>query len=127
MPALRRAKPNHCLPFARQKKRNDLCLGGSETRVAWRDMDLPRKLFKESVMKCSNPSCDRHIGLVSYRRWFSKQRYCSKNCRVAFLADLPKKSQQQERATTYVEWLFLQPIKEPPQRLTPSPIRITAR
>jgi hypothetical protein len=33
-------------------------------------------------MKCSNPDCNRGIGLVAYRRgWFSKRRYCSKHCR----------------------------------------------
>ena len=41
-------------------------------------------------MKCSNPDCDRGIGLVAYRRgWFSKRRYCSKRCRDAFMADAP--------------------------------------
>jgi hypothetical protein len=40
-------------------------------------------------MKCSNPNCNRGIGLVSYRRgWFGKQRYCSRNCRGAFATDL---------------------------------------
>jgi hypothetical protein len=39
-------------------------------------------------MKCSNPDCNRGIGLVVYQRnWFSKQRYCSKHCRDAFVAD----------------------------------------
>ena len=41
-------------------------------------------------MKCSNPDCDRGIGLVAYQRdWFSKQRYCSKHCRDAFAVDAP--------------------------------------
>jgi hypothetical protein len=78
-------------------------------------------------MKCSNPNCHRHIGLVSYRRWFSKQRYCSKTCRAAFPIDLPKKSQQRPRARTCLAWLFLQPIKEPRRQLTPAPFRTTAR
>jgi hypothetical protein len=40
-------------------------------------------------MKCSNPNCDRAIGLVAYRRsWFSKGRYCSQRCcRDAVMAD----------------------------------------
>jgi len=60
-------------------------------------------------MKCSNPDCNRGIGLVAYRRgWFNKRRYCSKQCRDAFVAYAPKL--QQER-TTYFEWLFLQLIK----------------
>jgi hypothetical protein len=41
-------------------------------------------------MKCSNPDCNRGIGLVAYQRdWFSKQRYCSKHCRDAFAFDAP--------------------------------------
>ena len=42
-------------------------------------------------MKCSNPDCNRGLGLVAYRRgWFSKRRYCSKHCRDALVADAPK-------------------------------------
>lgn len=74
-------------------------------------------------MKRSNPDCNRRIGLVSYRRWFSNQRYCSRKCRDALLADLPKKSHQRPRAMTFAEWFFLQPIKEPRQRLMPATIR----
>ena len=38
-------------------------------------------------MKCSNPGCNRAIGLVvAHRRgWFSKRRYCSRNWRYAFV------------------------------------------
>ena len=60
-------------------------------------------------MKCSNPNCNRGIGLVAYRRgWFNKRRYCSKQCRDAFVAYAPKL--QRERTTCF-EWLFLQLIK----------------
>ena len=41
-------------------------------------------------MKCANPDCNRHIGLVAYRRWFSRRRYCSKHCRDVFVANAPK-------------------------------------
>jgi hypothetical protein len=79
-------------------------------------------------MKCSNPDCNRGIGLVSHRRaWFSKQRYCSRNCRDAFLADVPKQSRQELRAMTYFEWLFSQPIDKPQQQLVPALIRTRAR
>jgi hypothetical protein len=38
-------------------------------------------------MKCSNPDCNRGIGLAAYRRgWFSKRRYCSRNSRDAVVA-----------------------------------------
>jgi hypothetical protein len=64
-------------------------------------------------MKCSNPACKRGIGLVAYRRgWFSKRRYCSKDCRDAFVADVPK-LQQEGSVTTYFDRLFLQPIENP--------------
>jgi len=32
-------------------------------------------------MKCGHPLCNRGIGLVSHRRWFSNKLYCSKACR----------------------------------------------
>jgi hypothetical protein len=60
-------------------------------------------------MKCSNADCNRGIGLVHHQSgWFSKRRYCSRNCRDAFVADLPR-SRKKPSATTYFEWLFLQP------------------
>ena len=65
-------------------------------------------------MKCSNPLCSRSIGLVAHRRWFSNRHYCSRNCRDAFVGDLPKRSHQEHRASTYFEWLFLE-IGNPPQ------------
>jgi hypothetical protein len=82
--------------------------------------DRHQKPREESVMKCSNPDCNRGIGLVAYRRgWFSKRRCCSRNCRDAFVTDLPKRSEQERRVTTYFEWLFLQPIENPQQKLKP--------
>src|SRR6516164_9911382 len=48
-------------------------------------------------MKCSNPGCNRGIGLVTYQRgWLSKRRYCSKRCRNAFVADAPNLQQLQK-------------------------------
>ena len=77
-------------------------------------------------MKCSNPDCNRSIGLVAHRRgWFSKRRYCSKHCRDAFVADAPK-LQQERSAPTYFEWLFLQPIENPQLRLNPAVVRLKA-
>ena len=49
-------------------------------------------------MKCSNPDCNRGIGLIAYQRgWFSKRRYCSRHCRNAFVADTPKLQQKRDR------------------------------
>jgi hypothetical protein len=62
-------------------------------------------------MKCSNPECNRGLGLVAHRRsWFDKRRYHSKQCRDTFVAERTKRSQQERGAATYFEWLFLQPI-----------------
>jgi len=48
-------------------------------------------------MKCSNPDCNRGIGLVAYQRgWFSKRRYCSQRCRDAFVADAPNLQQKRK-------------------------------
>jgi hypothetical protein len=61
-------------------------------------------------MKCSNPHCSCGIGLLAHRRgWFSKRRYCSRNCRDTFVADVAKQSHQEQSASTYFEWLFSQP------------------
>jgi hypothetical protein len=59
-------------------------------------------------MKCSNPHCNRGIGLIAHRRWFSKRRYCSKHCRYAFVPDLPNRSHQSGAASIHFKWLFLQ-------------------
>jgi hypothetical protein len=47
-------------------------------------------------MKCSNPNCDRAIGLVAYQRsWFSKGRYCSQRCcRGVVMADAANAQQK---------------------------------
>jgi hypothetical protein len=59
-------------------------------------------------MKCSNPDCNRGIGLVAYRHGrFGKRRYW--NCRDAFVADSQKLGQTR-RVTTYFERLLLNPI-----------------
>jgi len=42
------------------------------------------------------------------------------------VADLPR-PQKEPSATTYFEWLFLQPIRNPQQKLMPAVIPIKAR
>ena len=77
-------------------------------------------------MKCSNPDCNRGIGLVAYRRsWFSKRHYCSKRCRDTYVADAPKE-QQKRSAKTYFERLFSQPIEYAPLKLKPAVVRTNA-
>jgi hypothetical protein len=78
-------------------------------------------------MKCANPKCNRGIGLVHYRRgWFNKRRYCSKNCRDAFVVDLAKQSEQERSAMTYVQWLFLQPNPNPQDKSIPAAFYVRA-
>ena len=68
-------------------------------------------------MKCSNPNCNRGIGLVAYRRrLFSTRRYCSKLCRDAFVADASK-LQQKQSATTYFDWFLEQLVLNAQPRL----------
>ena len=74
-------------------------------------------------MKCANPTCNHNIGLVSHRRGFCKRHYCSKQCRDHFaVASQPKC----ERATTYFEWLFMQPVNLQP-RMAVATVRVRAR
>jgi hypothetical protein len=47
-------------------------------------------------MRCSNPDCNRGIGLVAYRRSWSSKRYCTQHCRDAFVADAPNLQQNQK-------------------------------
>jgi hypothetical protein len=63
-------------------------------------------------MKCSNPDCNRSIGLIAYRRgWFGQRRYCSKRCRDSFVIDRARQSQR--KPATYFEWFLCQPIESP--------------
>ena len=68
-------------------------------------------------MKCSNPDCNRRIGLVRYRRWFSNN----------VMSCVPRRLQEERNATTYFEWLFLQPIKKDQFKTVPAVIRPPAR
>ena len=71
-------------------------------------------------MKCSNPDCNRGIGLVHYRRgWFNKRCYCSKNCRDANVADMPK-PQRRHSATSYFDWLLEQSALHAQPKLVPA-------
>ena len=78
-------------------------------------------------MKCSNPGCNRRIGLVAYRRgWFSKRRY-SRNCRDAVVAiDRAERSHSEQTPATYFDWLFKQPVLHAQPKLMPAAIRARA-
>jgi len=47
-------------------------------------------------MRCSNPDCNRGIGLVAYRRSWSSKRYFTQHCRDVFAADAPNQQQNQK-------------------------------
>jgi hypothetical protein len=68
-------------------------------------------------MKCSNPNCNRGIGLVSHQRSsFDKQRFCSKKCRDNFVTEKPKRLRQECLTTSYFEWLLSLSIPTPRAR-----------
>jgi hypothetical protein len=78
-------------------------------------------------MKCSNPDCNRGIGLIAYRRgWFSKRRYCSKRCRDAFVAGAPT-PQRKRSVTTYFDCLFEQPVLNAQPEQVPAAIRARSK
>jgi hypothetical protein len=85
-----------------------------------------QKLREESVMKCANADCTRGIGLVHYRGgWFSKRRYCSKNCRDAVVViDRAGQSRLEQNPTTYFDWLFGQPGLHAQPKLAPAATRV---
>jgi hypothetical protein len=81
---------------------------------------------QESVMKCANPTCNHSIGLVSHRRGlFGKRPYCSKQCRD-HLEVAPSRPSKGERATTYFEWLFMQPATQQ-LRMAMAAVRVRGR
>jgi hypothetical protein len=76
-------------------------------------------------MKCSNPDCNHGIGLIAYRRgWFSKRRYCSRNCRDAVVViDRAERSHFKQSPATYFDWLFEEPVLHAQPKLVPATIR----
>jgi hypothetical protein len=78
-------------------------------------------------MKCSHPQCNRGIGLVSYRRGFAKGRYCSKKCRDSYVIERKTLVIPQQVATTYFEWLFLQPCGGTIPQMVPAVTRPRSR
>jgi hypothetical protein len=77
-------------------------------------------------MKCSNPDCNRCIGLVHYRRWFGKRRYCSRRCRDDVMPRVPSRLQEEGNATTYFQ-LFLLPVEKNQPKPAPVMIRRPTR
>ena len=78
-------------------------------------------------MKCSNPECNRSIGLVSHQRgWFGKRRYCSSRCRDALKLERRRPSSNERSLRTYFDWLF-SPTGNPQPRLIRAIVCVRAR
>jgi hypothetical protein len=87
-----------------------------------------QKSREEGVMKCSNPDCNRGIGLLAHRRgWSGKELFCSTICRDAPAADRLTRSKPTSSAGTYFDWLFIQPVGEPKAKLMPAAVHIKRR
>ena len=78
-------------------------------------------------MKCSHPECNRGIGLVSYRRAFYSDLYCSKKCRDSYVIERTKPFISERATATYVERLFLQPVSRMLPQLAPAVARARRR
>jgi hypothetical protein len=80
-------------------------------------------------MNCSNPDCNRGIGLVAYRRgWFSNRRYCSRNCRDTVVGiDRVEGSHSEQTCVTYFDWLFGQPVLHAEPQLAPATIHVRSK
>jgi len=57
-------------------------------------------------MKCSHPLCSRGIGLVSHRRWFAKELYCSRRCRNNYATTRTRPKPSPSADTRLFAWLF---------------------
>jgi hypothetical protein len=78
-------------------------------------------------MRCSNPVCNRGVGLVSHQRgWFGKQRYCSRRCRDAFKFEQPKPFSQDRSPRSCCKWLFSQLTGNPQPKLMGAVARVRA-
>jgi hypothetical protein len=58
-------------------------------------------------MKCSHPTCNRGIGLVSHRRgWFGKRLYCSRDCRDNYVTEVRQPRVKRSFEPSLFEQLF---------------------
>jgi hypothetical protein len=78
-------------------------------------------------MKCTNPDCNRGIGLVSYRRAWSSRRYCSRQCRDALVTERPDVPDQDRGGTSRFAWLFLPPARTQSPNAAPAVVRVRTR
>jgi hypothetical protein len=76
-------------------------------------------------MKCAHPACNRGIGLLSHRRWFSHRLYCSKACCHDYATAQRQAPADAPRDDGFLAALFALPGARP----TPAPAlaRVRAR
>jgi hypothetical protein len=74
-------------------------------------------------MKCSHPMCNRGIGLVSHRRSFRKEFYCSRRCRDDYAAVQPVSPAD----AALFAWLFAPANADARLRPVPATVRMRAR
>ena len=78
-------------------------------------------------MKCSHPTCNRAVGLVSHRRWFDNGRYCSRRCRDNYAAPQSKLGSPRSDDAKLFAWLFAPAGTHASARLAPARMRAGAR
>jgi hypothetical protein len=74
-------------------------------------------------MKCAHPMCNRGIGLVSHRRTFGKELYCSRKCRENYAAAKPRASDD----ARLFAWLLVPVNASAERRLVPATVRAQRR
>jgi hypothetical protein len=78
-------------------------------------------------MKCSHPTCNRAIGLVSHRRWFDRGLYCTRSCRDNYASARSKRASPQSADAKLFAWLFAPSGEHAAPRLVPAAVRARAR
>ena len=76
--------------------------------------------------KCAHPACNRGIGLLSHRRWFSNRLYCSKACCQSYVT--PARAQRTEAPRDgFLAALFALPRAHANPAPAPALVRVRTR
>jgi hypothetical protein len=78
-------------------------------------------------MKCAHPGCDRGIGLVSHRRWFSAGLYCSKACCYDYVTKPRAARSEPPRDDGFLAALFALPGARANPAPAPALVRVRRR
>jgi hypothetical protein len=74
-------------------------------------------------MRCAHPGCNRGIGLVSHRRWFSNRLYCSRACCYDYVTQPREARTEAPRDEGFLATLFALPSA----RANPAPATALVR